>query len=79
MFNEYMTDATEYNGMPARLNFRWSHIASPLARCACLENDGLMRRQSDREPGRKWAHLSEERRRRDVEAVGRASVEELYE
>jgi hypothetical protein len=37
------------------------------------------RHQSDIEPARKWAHLTEERRRREIEAAGRAAVEDLYE
>jgi hypothetical protein len=37
------------------------------------------RHQFDIEPARKWAHLTEERRRRDIEAAGRASIQDLYE
>jgi hypothetical protein len=31
-------------------------------------------RQTDREPTKKWAHLMELQRQRDVEAAGRAAV-----
>jgi hypothetical protein len=37
------------------------------------------RKKSDREPAMKWAHLTEVKRQRDVEAAGRAAVADLYE
>ncbi len=37
------------------------------------------RKKTDRDPARKWAHLTELARQRDVEAAGRAAVADLYE
>ena len=37
------------------------------------------RKKIDRDPARKWAHLTELARQRDVEAAGRAAVLDLYE
>lgn len=31
------------------------------------------------DPSKKWAHLAEEKRRRDVETAGRAAVADLYD
>jgi hypothetical protein len=37
------------------------------------------RKKTDRDPAKKWAHLSELSRQREVEAKGRAEVADLYE
>ncbi len=37
------------------------------------------RKKTDRDPAKKWAHLTEARRQRDVVAAGRAAVADLYE
>jgi hypothetical protein len=37
------------------------------------------RKKTDRDPARKWAHLAELARQREVEAAGRAAVADLYE
>ena len=37
------------------------------------------RKKTDRDPAKKWAHLTELARQRDVEAAGRAAVADLYE
>ena len=37
------------------------------------------RKKTDRGPAKKWAHLTELARQRDVEATGRAAVVDLYE
>ena len=39
----------------------------------------VARKKTDRDPARKWAHLTELARQRDVEAAGRAAVADLYE
>ena len=36
-------------------------------------------KKTDRDPAKKWAHLIERARQRDVEARGRADVADLYE
>jgi hypothetical protein len=36
------------------------------------------RKKTDRDPAKKWAHLTELARQRDVEAAGRAAVADLY-
>jgi hypothetical protein len=37
------------------------------------------RKKTDRDPAKKWAHLTELARQREVEARGRAEVADLYE
>jgi hypothetical protein len=37
------------------------------------------RKDTDRDPAKKWAHLAQEKRQHDVEAAGRAAVADLYE
>ena len=37
------------------------------------------RKKTDHDPAKKWAHLAELARQRDVEAAGRAAVADLYE
>ena len=37
------------------------------------------RKKTDRDPAKRWAHLTELARQRDVEAAGRAAVADLYE
>jgi hypothetical protein len=37
------------------------------------------RKKTDRDPAVKWAHLTQLKRQRDVEAAGRATVADLYE
>ena len=37
------------------------------------------RKTTDRDPAKKWAHLTELQRQRDVEAAGHAAVRDLYE
>ena len=37
------------------------------------------RKKTDRDPAKKWAHLTELARQREVEAKGRAEVADLYE
>ena len=37
------------------------------------------RKKTDRDPAKRWAHLTERARQRDVEARGRAEVADLYE
>ena len=37
------------------------------------------RKKTDRDPAKKWAHLTELARQREVEAKGRAQVADLYE
>jgi hypothetical protein len=37
------------------------------------------RKKTDRDPAKKWAHLIELARQRDVEAAGRVAVADLYE
>jgi hypothetical protein len=37
------------------------------------------RKKTDRDPAKKWAHLTELARQRDVEAARRAAVADLYE
>ena len=37
------------------------------------------RNKSDHDPAKRWAHLTELARQRDVEAAGRAAVADLYE
>ena len=37
------------------------------------------RKKSDRDPAKRWAHLTELGRQRDIEAAGRAPVADLYE
>ena len=37
------------------------------------------RKKTDRDPAKKWGHLSELARQREVEAKGRAEVADLYE
>lgn len=36
-------------------------------------------RKTDHDPAKKWAHLTELARQREVEAAGRAAVADLYE
>ena len=36
-------------------------------------------KKTDRDPAKRWAHLSELARQREVEAKGRAEVADLYE
>jgi hypothetical protein len=37
------------------------------------------RKKTDRDPAKRWAHLTELARQREVEAKGRAEVADLYE
>jgi hypothetical protein len=37
------------------------------------------RKKTDRDPAKKWAHLTELASQREVEAKGRAEVADLYE
>jgi hypothetical protein len=37
------------------------------------------RKKTDRDPAKKWPHLTELARQREVEAKGRAEVADLYE
>jgi hypothetical protein len=37
------------------------------------------RKKTDRDPAKKWPHLTEFARQREVEAKGRAEVADLYE
>ena len=37
------------------------------------------RKKTDRDPAKRWAHLTERARQREVEARGRAEVADLYE
>ena len=37
------------------------------------------RKRTDHDPAKRWAHLIERARQRDVEARGRAEVADLYE
>ena len=37
------------------------------------------RKKTDHDPAKRWAHLTERARQRDVEAKGRAEVADLYE
>ena len=37
------------------------------------------RKKTDRDPAKKWAHLTELARQREVETKGRAEVADLYE
>jgi hypothetical protein len=41
--------------------------------------DAAARKQTDRDPAKKWAHLTELLRQRDVAAAGRAAVADLDE
>jgi hypothetical protein len=51
-----------------------------------LDDDSIVRhradaarKKTDRDPAKKWGHLSELARQREVEAKGRAEVADLYE
>ena len=53
---------------------------------ADLDDDSLARhraaaarKKTDHDPAKRWAHLTERARQRDVEAKGRAEVADLYE
>ena len=45
---------------------------------ACHRADAASKK-TDRDPAKKWVHLTELARQRDVEAAGRAAVAGLYE
>jgi hypothetical protein len=40
---------------------------------------GAARKETDRDPAKRWAHLTERARQRDVEQRGREEVADLYE
>jgi hypothetical protein len=61
--------ASEFGWYPANLDVE--SIARHRADAA--------RKKSDRDPAKRWAHLAELARQRDVEAAGRAAVADLYE
>jgi hypothetical protein len=61
--------AAELGWYPADLDDE--SIAKPRADAA--------RKETGRDPAKRWAHLTELARQRDVEAAGRAAVADLYE
>ena len=46
---------------------------------ADLDDESIARKKTDRDPAKRWAHLTELARQREVEAKGRAEVADLYE
>jgi hypothetical protein len=61
---------------------RWTPNEGPRPRHqirAARKVDDAARKKTDHDPAKKWAHLTELARQRDVEAKGRAEVADLYE
>jgi hypothetical protein len=46
---------------------------------ADLDDESIARKKTDRDPAKRWAHLTELARQREVEAKGRAEVADLYQ